>query len=362
MIGNATLTIVTSRKAMNTADPGDEQDLPAAIELLHATHPTRERCITLRSTVTCSAVPTTARTARSPSALELSASAGRCSSCARSSSATGASTRSPTRLGIARNVLTARLTRLVDEGVLEQVRYQERPERFEYRLTEKGIDLWPVIVSLLQFGDRYYAPDGPPLVLSIRTAAAGSTRTAPARPAAPAHSQRRHRPAWPRRWARRRLSSRITDRAVVSGTSGHRDQSLAPRAADQRRRTVRTPRARHDPMHQRGSSCSSVCTGANRSPSSAHAQQHLVGGERHRVAVRDLRHLVPRQRRRDGRPLHRPQRVDVDRRLVTVVLAPVDEHLARRAWPCSCPRRRAPGRAARAAAPARARTRACPRR
>jgi DNA-binding HxlR family transcriptional regulator len=69
------------------------------------------------------------------------------------------------RLDIARNVLTARLTRLVDEGVLTKVRYQERPERFEYRLTEKGIDLWPVIVSLLQFGDRHYAPDGPPMVL-----------------------------------------------------------------------------------------------------------------------------------------------------------------------------------------------------
>ncbi|HEY6886835.1 MAG TPA: helix-turn-helix domain-containing protein [Solirubrobacter sp.] len=71
-----------------------------------------------------------------------------------------------TRLNIARNVLTARLTWLVDEGVLTKVRYQERPERFEYRFTEKGIDLWPVIVSLLQFGDRYYAPEGPPVVLT----------------------------------------------------------------------------------------------------------------------------------------------------------------------------------------------------
>ena len=69
------------------------------------------------------------------------------------------------RLNIARNVLTTRLARLVDEGVLEKVRYQERPERFEYRLTEKGIDLWPVMVSLIQYGDRYYAPDGPPLIL-----------------------------------------------------------------------------------------------------------------------------------------------------------------------------------------------------
>src|SRR3954462_8610845 len=72
------------------------------------------------------------------------------------------------RLDIARNVLTGRLGRLVEEDVLEKVRYQERPARYEYRLTEKGLDLWPVIVSLLQFGDRYYAPDGPPVVLRHR--------------------------------------------------------------------------------------------------------------------------------------------------------------------------------------------------
>jgi DNA-binding HxlR family transcriptional regulator len=69
-------------------------------------------------------------------------------------------------LGIARNVLTQRLQRLQDEGVLTKVAYQERPERFEYRLTEKGLDLWPVMVTLMQFGDRYYAPDGPPIVLT----------------------------------------------------------------------------------------------------------------------------------------------------------------------------------------------------
>ena len=61
--------------------------------------------------------------------------------------------------------------------MLAKVRYQERPERFEYRLTEKGLDLWPILISLLQFGDRYYAPDGPPVVLTTRTAAARSTST-----------------------------------------------------------------------------------------------------------------------------------------------------------------------------------------
>ena len=50
-------------------------------------------------------------------------------------------------LGIARNVLSDRLQRLTDEGLLERHRYQERPERFEYRLSEKGIDLWPAIVT-----------------------------------------------------------------------------------------------------------------------------------------------------------------------------------------------------------------------
>jgi DNA-binding HxlR family transcriptional regulator len=69
------------------------------------------------------------------------------------------------RLGIARNVLQARLERLVEADILKRVRYQERPPRYEYRLSAKGVDLWPVIVALLKWGDRYEAPDGPPIVL-----------------------------------------------------------------------------------------------------------------------------------------------------------------------------------------------------
>jgi DNA-binding HxlR family transcriptional regulator len=72
-------------------------------------------------------------------------------------------------LGIARNVLQARLGKLVDQGVLERRRYQERPERFEYRLTDKGLDLWPTVVALMQWGDRYAPPQaGPPVVLEHR--------------------------------------------------------------------------------------------------------------------------------------------------------------------------------------------------
>ena len=67
-------------------------------------------------------------------------------------------------LGVARNVLSDRLARLVDEGLLERHRYQERPERFEYRLTEKGIDLWP--------DGRHADEVGRPLLRAARRAAA----------------------------------------------------------------------------------------------------------------------------------------------------------------------------------------------
>ena len=67
-------------------------------------------------------------------------------------------------LGIARNVLQTRLTRLLDQGVLEKRLYQERPARYEYRLTEKGLGLWPTVVALMQWGDRYAAPSGGPAV------------------------------------------------------------------------------------------------------------------------------------------------------------------------------------------------------
>lgn len=69
------------------------------------------------------------------------------------------------RLGIAPNILAARLRRLVEHGVLAERPYQDRPTRVEYRLTAKGRDLYPVIVALLGWGDRWYAQDGPPVLL-----------------------------------------------------------------------------------------------------------------------------------------------------------------------------------------------------
>jgi DNA-binding HxlR family transcriptional regulator len=73
------------------------------------------------------------------------------------------------RLGIARNVLTARLQGLVADGVLERVPCADSPGRAEYQLTAKGRDLYPVLVALLRWGDRWLAGDsGPPLLLVHR--------------------------------------------------------------------------------------------------------------------------------------------------------------------------------------------------
>jgi DNA-binding HxlR family transcriptional regulator len=67
-------------------------------------------------------------------------------------------------LGVATNVLSARLATLVDEEIVERRRYSEHPERFEYRLTRKGADLQPVLLAFLRWGDKYTAGSaGPPL-------------------------------------------------------------------------------------------------------------------------------------------------------------------------------------------------------
>jgi len=70
------------------------------------------------------------------------------------------------RLGISRNVLTARLDRLVAAGVFERAPYQDRPVRHDYRLTAKGRALWPVVTALREWGDRWVlGEDHAPLVL-----------------------------------------------------------------------------------------------------------------------------------------------------------------------------------------------------
>lgn len=69
-------------------------------------------------------------------------------------------------LGIGRSILAAKLNRLVAEGMLRRVEYQPRPVRYEYRLTDKGRDGYPVLAAMAAWGDRWLTgPEGTPLVL-----------------------------------------------------------------------------------------------------------------------------------------------------------------------------------------------------
>src|SRR5438132_9283974 len=71
-------------------------------------------------------------------------------------------------LGIAPNVLSRRLNALVESGLLERRRYSEHPPRDRYLLTERGRDFRPVVLSLLAWGNRHFAPEGPSVMLVNR--------------------------------------------------------------------------------------------------------------------------------------------------------------------------------------------------
>jgi DNA-binding HxlR family transcriptional regulator len=75
------------------------------------------------------------------------------------------------RTGMPRQVLSDRLTRLVGEGLLRKVPYQDSGQRtrYEYRLTRKGLDLYPVLVALMEWGNEYaVSPPGPQVELRHR--------------------------------------------------------------------------------------------------------------------------------------------------------------------------------------------------
>jgi DNA-binding HxlR family transcriptional regulator len=69
-------------------------------------------------------------------------------------------------LGIASNVLQTRLDGFVEAGIMRRHQYSEQPELYEYLLTEKGRDLAPALIALTEWGDRWAAPDGPPILYS----------------------------------------------------------------------------------------------------------------------------------------------------------------------------------------------------
>ena len=74
-------------------------------------------------------------------------------------------------LGIASNILSRRLTHLIDAGLLERRLYNERPPRYEYVLTAKGQDFFPVVIAMFAWGNKHLAPEGKSIVLADRNSA-----------------------------------------------------------------------------------------------------------------------------------------------------------------------------------------------
>jgi DNA-binding HxlR family transcriptional regulator len=72
-------------------------------------------------------------------------------------------------LGIAPNILSRRLADLVDAGLLERREYSARPKRHEYVLTEQGYDFRPVLLALMNWGNRHFSPEGPSILLTDTT-------------------------------------------------------------------------------------------------------------------------------------------------------------------------------------------------
>ena len=179
----------------------------------------------------------------------------------RDATATAASASSRRSLGVARNVLSARLQRLVEEDILERRAYQESPQRYEYFLTEKGLDLWPALIALLGWGDRYSPePDGPPMLIVHKECGGAvsdrgiceALRRGPPRPRRPRRprSRRRWRDSAPPRQLAPRASvgwtaSRATDDEEErdgdgGGASGHGTGSSSAASGSSRRAASRS--------------------------------------------------------------------------------------------------------------------------
>lgn len=71
-------------------------------------------------------------------------------------------------LGIAPNILSRRLAHLTDAGLFERRRYSERPPRYEYVMTEKGRDLFPVLMAIFAWGNKHLAPKGETVLIASR--------------------------------------------------------------------------------------------------------------------------------------------------------------------------------------------------
>jgi DNA-binding HxlR family transcriptional regulator len=130
-------------------------------------------------------------------------------------------------LGIARNVLTDRLARLVEAGLLERVPYSQRPPRYEYRPTAKGQELGIALLALMAWGDRHAAPPaGPPLITQRRGCGGDvAVHLACTRCAQPVDAQAQALRLGP---ARRRPTPRLTGRTPDAALPGPRQVPPGP--------------------------------------------------------------------------------------------------------------------------------------
>ena len=85
-------------------------------------------------------------------------------------------------IGVAKNILSDRLNKLVAGGILERRLYSERPPRYEYRLTEKGLDLYGILIELMRWGNKWApSPNGPGVILQHKTCGKCARCPGPAR-------------------------------------------------------------------------------------------------------------------------------------------------------------------------------------
>lgn len=128
-------------------------------------------------------------------------------------------------LGIATNVLASRLEAFVAAGVMQRRQYSERPEQYEYLLTEKGRDLAPALIALTAWGDRWDAADGPPILYRHTTCGATLEQhlaCVNCGPIAPAEVAVRPGPGMPAEYLANRRGPRPQSHAPLIATAADR--------------------------------------------------------------------------------------------------------------------------------------------
>ena len=148
-------------------------------------------------------------------------------------------------LGIAPTMLTRRLNELVEWGLLARRPYSDKPVRYEYVLTERGEEFWPVLATLIAWGNKHFAPEGPSVVLVNR---ATGKRVDPvlvdAETGKPITARDHMMGAGP-------AANELVRRRVAFGAAKHRDPSMRPEflAAEQAVRVAVRRRLKKERRH-----------------------------------------------------------------------------------------------------------------